>query len=107
MPIVQVNQTNIYYEEHGTGRPLVFVHGLGLTHAMWTPQVETFRRRNPPPVSLDNLFPFCAFSSPSRNSRPKVDFGLLSRGLRMLYPYLESSERNRKGVSKPRPRISA
>ncbi|HZR42395.1 MAG TPA: alpha/beta hydrolase [Ktedonobacteraceae bacterium] len=44
MPIVQVNQTNVYYEEHGTGRPLVFVHGLGLTHAMWTPQVETFRR---------------------------------------------------------------
>ncbi|QBD83314.1 alpha/beta hydrolase [Ktedonosporobacter rubrisoli] len=44
MPIVQVNQTAIYYEEHGTGRPLVFIHGLGLTHTMWTPQVETFSR---------------------------------------------------------------
>jgi 3-oxoadipate enol-lactonase len=44
MPLAQVNQTSCYYEEHGTGRPLVFIHGLGLTHAMWVPQVETFSR---------------------------------------------------------------
>lgn len=46
MPIAHVNDTTIYYEDRGAGRPLVFVHGLGATHAMWEPQVQSFRHLN-------------------------------------------------------------
>jgi 3-oxoadipate enol-lactonase len=44
MPLVNVNGTQLYYEEHGTGQPLVFLHGLGLDHTMWAPQIEVFSR---------------------------------------------------------------
>jgi pimeloyl-ACP methyl ester carboxylesterase len=39
-----VNGVNLYYEEHGTGYPLVFIHGFaGTTHA-WHPQVPALTR---------------------------------------------------------------
>lgn len=44
MPLVNVNGTPLYYEEHGTGQPLVLLHGLGLDHTMWAPQVAVFSR---------------------------------------------------------------
>ncbi|MFZ5979117.1 MAG: alpha/beta fold hydrolase, partial [Candidatus Zixiibacteriota bacterium] len=33
----------MYYEEYGTGEPVVFLHGFTLDHRMWTPQIEFFR----------------------------------------------------------------
>jgi len=32
---IQVNDLNMYYEEHGSGRPLVLIHGGTSTCAMW------------------------------------------------------------------------
>ncbi|EPX83924.1 pyrimidine utilization protein D [Salipiger mucosus] len=33
---------SLYYEEHGEGRPLVLVAGLGGVGSYWTPQIEPF-----------------------------------------------------------------
>ena len=46
MPEAEVNGTTIHYEDVGTGPALLFVHGLGLTHHMWHPQVEQFAVHN-------------------------------------------------------------
>lgn len=43
MPTATINGTPIYYLDEGAGKPLVFVHGLAATHAMFVPQVEAFR----------------------------------------------------------------
>lgn len=45
MPHVQVNGAQIYYEEHGTGTPLLLGHGFAGTTAMWEPQVEPLSQR--------------------------------------------------------------
>lgn len=42
MPIAEINDINIYYEDHGTGYPVVFLHGFSLTHHMWEDQVKPF-----------------------------------------------------------------
>ena len=40
MSYVEVGDgTKIYYEDFGAGRPLMFVHGGGATHALWQQQV--------------------------------------------------------------------
>jgi len=42
MPTTEVNGIELYYEEHGRGYPVVFLHGFaGGTH-MWGPQVSVF-----------------------------------------------------------------
>jgi pimeloyl-ACP methyl ester carboxylesterase len=42
MPTVRTNDVETYYERHGSGRALVFVHGAWLNHHQWTPQVDGF-----------------------------------------------------------------
>lgn len=44
MPIVDINNTMINYVDEGEGKPLVFIHGLGATHNMFQPQIETFSK---------------------------------------------------------------
>lgn len=44
MPIATINNTQIYYVDEGEGTPLVFIHGLGASHAMFEPQIETFSK---------------------------------------------------------------
>src|SRR3989454_10031164 len=44
MPIVNVGQENsgsidLYYEDHGSGRPVVLIHGYPLSGASWEKQV--------------------------------------------------------------------
>ncbi|MDH5018906.1 alpha/beta fold hydrolase [Halobacterium rubrum] len=41
MPRVETNGVDTYYERHGDGHPLVFIHGSGWDHRQWRPQVET------------------------------------------------------------------
>lgn len=42
LPIAKLNGTSLYYEINGTGAPVVFIHGHGLTHSMFKPQLEYF-----------------------------------------------------------------
>ncbi len=45
MPLAQVNGTDLYYEVHGSGPPLVFAHGSGGNHLSWWQQVPFFSQR--------------------------------------------------------------
>ncbi|MCG7337205.1 alpha/beta fold hydrolase [Sporosarcina sp. ACRSM] len=40
MSKITYDQGTIHYQEKGTGEPLVFIHGVGLDHAMWEQQVN-------------------------------------------------------------------
>lgn len=39
---VQANGLNIYYEEHGRGKPLILIHGGALTGDSWQPYLSGF-----------------------------------------------------------------
>jgi len=41
---VSVNNIELYYEVHGQGYPVVFLHGFSSTHHMWQPQVPALSR---------------------------------------------------------------
>lgn len=45
MPFAKVNGTDLYYETHGSGPPLVFAHGSGGNHLSWWQQVPFFSQR--------------------------------------------------------------
>lgn len=45
MPTARVDGVNLWYEEVGQGRPLVFVHEFAGDHRSWLPQVRFFSRR--------------------------------------------------------------
>ena len=45
MPIANVNGVDIYYEETGSGFPLVWSHEFGGDYRAWEPQVRYFSRR--------------------------------------------------------------
>lgn len=45
MPFMQANGTTLFYEVHGSGTPLVFVHTHGFSHEMFFPQVHYFCKR--------------------------------------------------------------
>ncbi|MGP8124890.1 MAG: alpha/beta fold hydrolase [Nitrososphaerales archaeon] len=44
MPSVDVGGVSLYYEERGTGRPVVFVHGIPTDYRAWSAQIEPFSR---------------------------------------------------------------
>lgn len=41
---VKVPEGSLYYEEAGTGEPLVFIHGHSLDHRMWDEQFLEFAK---------------------------------------------------------------
>ena len=45
MPFVTVKGVRLYYEEAGTGTPLVFVHEFAGDARSWRPQMQFFARR--------------------------------------------------------------
>lgn len=45
MPTAQLHGTEIYYEDHGSGEPVVMSHGYGSTSAMWQGQVAPLTER--------------------------------------------------------------
>ncbi|MFX1283871.1 MAG: alpha/beta fold hydrolase [Promethearchaeota archaeon] len=45
MPQISVNDIEIYYEIHGEGQPLVFIHGAFVSSTMWKPQIDFFIER--------------------------------------------------------------
>jgi pimeloyl-ACP methyl ester carboxylesterase len=44
MPTVQANGINIYYEERGSGEPLVLTMGLGADGSAWEDHVKTYEK---------------------------------------------------------------
>ncbi|MGE0598513.1 MAG: alpha/beta fold hydrolase [Dehalococcoidia bacterium] len=45
MPYATVNAARLYYEQHGSGPDLVFLHGAGGNHLVWWQQVAEFSKR--------------------------------------------------------------
>ena len=45
MPLAHVNGTRLYYEEHGSGFPLIWSHEFAGDYRSWNPQVRFFSRR--------------------------------------------------------------
>jgi pimeloyl-ACP methyl ester carboxylesterase len=45
MPVLSANDLAVYYELHGQGEPLVFIHGLGSSTRDWEAQVPAFAGR--------------------------------------------------------------
>jgi pimeloyl-ACP methyl ester carboxylesterase len=45
MPTAQLNGVEIYYEDHGSGYPVVMTHGYSSTSAMWQGQVGPLTER--------------------------------------------------------------
>ena len=45
MPFAPINGVNLYYEEHGSGFPLVWSHEFAGDYRSWKPQVQFFSRR--------------------------------------------------------------
>lgn len=43
MPIIKVNDIDLFYSDEGEGKPIVFIHGLGADHKMFEPQVRAFK----------------------------------------------------------------
>ena len=43
MPFAKINGTELYYEVHGQGSPLVLAHGGASNHISWYRQVVGFR----------------------------------------------------------------
>ncbi|MCU1681212.1 MAG: alpha/beta hydrolase [Amycolatopsis sp.] len=46
MPNLTVNGTELYYEDEGAGRPVVFLHGWGTSGRVWNAQLPEFVREH-------------------------------------------------------------
>jgi pimeloyl-ACP methyl ester carboxylesterase len=42
MPIIKVNDIDLYYETYGQGEPLVFISGFTSDHSLWQPVLSGF-----------------------------------------------------------------
>ena len=45
MPKVLINGINLYYEDHGTGFPVIFTHGIAGTTKSWDNLVPAFSKK--------------------------------------------------------------
>lgn len=46
MPFAEVpNGIRIYYEEHGSGEPVLLLMGTGADHSFWGPQIEPYSKQ--------------------------------------------------------------
>lgn len=46
MPFLEMPKGRLYYEVHGSGRPIVFIAGLGGVGSFWGGQIEHFSKTN-------------------------------------------------------------
>ena len=47
MPQAKINGVNLYYQVEGEGEAVLFIMGTGLTHALWSRQIDAFSRTAP------------------------------------------------------------
>jgi esterase len=45
MPEIRVNGVSLYYEEHGTGKPILCIHGTGSSAALWSDAAGELAKR--------------------------------------------------------------
>ena len=45
MPYADLAKIRLYYDEQGTGEPIVFMHGFTLDHRQWARQMEFFKSK--------------------------------------------------------------
>jgi pimeloyl-ACP methyl ester carboxylesterase len=45
VPFAELDGVNLYYEEHGDGSPVVFLHGAGSNHLAWWQQLPVFSQQ--------------------------------------------------------------
>ncbi|MFJ6080600.1 alpha/beta fold hydrolase [Streptomyces sp. NPDC092369] len=73
MPIADSDGTSIYYERHGSGPAILFVHGSGGHHAAWWQQVAALREEFTI-VTVDlRGFGKSDTPTPPHSSRPEFD----------------------------------
>jgi pimeloyl-ACP methyl ester carboxylesterase len=53
MAYLPLKDATIYYEVEGVGDPLVFIHGMGLSHVNWRPQVDFFTQHGFKTITID------------------------------------------------------
>jgi pimeloyl-ACP methyl ester carboxylesterase len=68
MPTIHVNGVDLYYETHGSGEPVLLVHGLGSSTEDWEPQIP----------DLSKQFEVIAFDvrGHGRSSKPKQRYSV-------------------------------
>lgn len=42
MPVLKLNDANIYYEVHGEGQPVILIAGYSVDHLVWLPVLDKF-----------------------------------------------------------------
>ena len=45
MPTIHVNGVDLYYETHGSGEPVLLIHGLGSSTQDWEPQIPDLSKQ--------------------------------------------------------------
>ena len=89
MPLVNVGQENsgsidLYYEDHGAGKPIVLIHGYPLSGASWEKQV---------PVLLDAGYRVITYDRRGfgKSSKPTVgyNYDTFARDLHKLVSHLD------------------
>lgn len=68
MPTVRTNGIQTYYEEHGDGPPVVFLHG-----AITVPSLLLYGEREPPTMARHTRY--MAETIPTADARPIPDAG--------------------------------
>jgi pimeloyl-ACP methyl ester carboxylesterase len=53
MAYLSLKETTVYYEVEGDGYPLIFIHGMGLSHLNWRPQVDFFKEKGFKTITFD------------------------------------------------------
>jgi pimeloyl-ACP methyl ester carboxylesterase len=53
MPYLPLKDATIYYEVEGDGYPIILIHGMGLSHLNWRPQVEYLTQHGYKTITLD------------------------------------------------------
>lgn len=53
MAYLALKEATIYYEVEGDGDPLIFIHGMGLSHVNWRPQVDFFSQHGYKTITID------------------------------------------------------
>lgn len=62
------NSINIFYQEYGTGKPVIFIHGWPLNHEMWEYQLAALPKHNLRCIAYDRR----GFG---KSDRPWEDYG--------------------------------